>query len=75
MGKGAGEMGLIGQAGRGGNVRSGHTESQKTFCPPQTDRHQHLVWRHVEMGFELTLKVRGLSEATRASSSRVTGRM
>ena len=59
MGKGAGEMGLIGQAGRGGNVRSGHAECQKAFCPPQTDRHQHLVRRYVEMGFELTLKMPG----------------
>lgn len=63
MGKGAGEVGLIGQAGRGGNIRSGHAESQKSFRSPQADCHQHLMRRHVEMGFELALKMpRGLNE-------------
>lgn len=59
MGKGAGEMRLVGEAGCGGDLCGGHTVGKKTFGSPQTDRHQHLVRRDVEMQFELALKMPG----------------
>lgn len=59
MGKRAGEMRLVGEAGCGGDLCGGHTASEKTFGSPQADRHQHLVRRDVEMRFKLALKMPG----------------
>lgn len=75
MGKGASQMRLVGKASGGGHFGGGHPESEKGFRPPQADRHQHLMRRDVKMRFELALKMPGLSAATAASSSKVTGRM
>lgn len=75
MGKRAGEVRLVGQAGCRSNVGGGHTAREKIFGAPQAHSHEHLMRGDVKVQFELALKMPGLSTATRASSSSVTGCM
>lgn len=50
-------MGLVGEADGYRHFGGGHTVGEKCLGAPQTDGHQHLMGRHVIVGFKLALKV------------------
>lgn len=57
MGKRAGEVRLVGQAGCRSNIGGGHTAREKVFGAPQANSHEHLMRGDVKVQFELALKM------------------